>query len=87
MKRTWYVVQVGPGCFLEGLDFSGDVVRTLCTSEIDGAAQYRLSVARRVVREHLADNGGGKQGASRQGASRFPRIIKVTQETKTIKEG
>ena len=82
MKRTWYVVQVGPGWFLEGLDFSGDVVRTLCTSDIDGAAQFRLSVARRVVREHLSDN-----GASKQGASRFPRIIKITQETKTIKEG
>ena len=82
MKRTWYVIQVCPGWFLEGIDFSGDVARTIRTPDIDGAAQFRLPVARRVVREHLADN-----GASKQGASRFPRIIKITQETKTIKDG
>ena len=87
MKRTWYVIQVGHGLFLAGLDFSDDVARTILTPEIDSASQYRLPVARRVVREHLADNGASKQGASRQGASRFPRIIKITQETKTIKEG
>lgn len=82
MKQTWYIVQVSHGLFLEGLDFSGHKARTIRTPDIDGAAQFRLPVARRVVREHLADN-----GASEQGVSRYPRIIKVTQETKTIKEG
>lgn len=71
MKRTWYAVQARAGV------------------DIATLPALTLAEARRVFREARAAR-AKKQEEGSAGidiARRFPRIIRITLETKTIKEG
>ena len=79
MKRTYYIVQVHGGA--DGYYAAGDADGTIPPGIAMGeanATHYSLGAARRV-RRYL-------RGFGRCGGSRFPRIIRVAVETKTIKE-
>ena len=81
-KSTYYIVQTGPECYVveygDGLTGFGPA---------DKAAHLSLSLARRACREVKR---GVELRAMQTGdysfARRFPRIVKVTVETKTIKD-
>ena len=81
MKRTWYVVQASRSLYVMTVEPSGIYY---CVGETH-AAQFSLTEARRTSKgiKGLPPPSHGQ----RQDARRFPRIIKITQETKTIKEG
>ena len=75
MKRTWYIVQTARG-YVCGNAVSGwrDNER-----EARRAARLTIEKARQIHRRFKV--------ADESAPHRFPRTIKVTVETKTIKEG
>ena len=81
MRRTWYIVQTARNCFVQPDEVMEDYAEGW---GMENAAQFpTLGRARQVCH----DFGGRRDGEGKRGARRFPRIIKITQETKTIKEG
>ena len=77
--RTWYIIQTARNLFVQWDEVFGEYAEGW--GEDNAARLPSVGKARQVFREF----GGGQ--AKREGARRFPRVLKVTQETKTIKKG
>ena len=75
MKATYYIVQATARLFA----VSDEHGRAGLSLGFDSATRFALPDARRVLREIRRDYGDN-------GPRRFPRIVKVTIETTTIKE-
>ena len=78
MKRIYYIVQTAPALFLHGSSAAGFVDGF----GAEGAARLCFGRAESLCREirarsNRADNGG-------ECPRRFPRVLKVTTEMKTI---
>ena len=72
MKRTWYTVQARAGV---------DIATLPALTLSDARRAFRE--ARAAKAEKIEVEGEGADAIGR----RFPRIIRITLETKTIKEG
>ena len=77
MKTTYYIVQTSPDTFVRQ---DGEKGR-----DADAAARLSLPQARSVFRKECRAAAGDADISNRFGR-RFPRVIKVTRETKTIME-
>lgn len=78
MKRTWYIVQTARGYVVGNATIGWRDNERMARK----AARISLEKARQVHRR-FRDETCAEEDRPR----RFPRIIKVTVETKTIKEG
>lgn len=72
MKRTWYTVQQRAGV---------DIATLPALTLADARRAFRKARAEKA--EKIEVQGGGADVVVR----RFPRIIRITLETKTIKDG
>ena len=73
MKQTYYMVQTGPNAYVN------DPTPTCAFGTARTPARMSLANARRAYRDECAQ-------LRHDTPTRFPRIIKVSVETKTIKD-
>lgn len=78
-KTTYYVVQTAPGLFMMNADECGHVNHE---GHGIGCAE-RMSISRA---RHICRNERMRLEADGDAARRFPRIVKVSIETKTIQD-
>jgi acyl-CoA reductase-like NAD-dependent aldehyde dehydrogenase len=76
MKRTWYTVQARAGADIATLP-------ALTLAEARRAFREARAAKAERIAERIEVHGEGADAVGR----RFPRIIRITLETKTIKEG
>ena len=74
-KQTYYIVQTGP----RGYARRSPVSAPADVPDMDKATRFPLSEAVRVFKEEC-------RRVNDETPRRFPRIVKVTVETKTIKD-
>lgn len=72
MKRTWYAVQQRAGA---------DIAALPALTLADARREFRKARAEKAEKIEVQGEGADVVGR------RFPRIIRITLETKTIKEG
>lgn len=78
-RQSYYIVQCDRRCYVRN-DWRGGTGAVLCTHEPDKALRCaRYGEALAAWRTVCAEFG-------RREPSRFPRIVKVTIETKTVKD-
>ena len=75
-RYTYYIVELAPGCFVR---HGGPAFAPASACDAEQATRFTMAEARSVYRNAC-------RGEGRCDARRFPRIIKVSTETKTVKD-